>query len=79
MTTISRDEWLKALTDVCGTFENDQEAVTILEFAAMFGLERQAAVRRLEAMVAAGKARRTKKVVRDDYGRTRSYIAYRLT
>lgn len=80
---IARDAWLKALEEAGQPTEDDQEAVTIREFAEMFQLRREAATRRLEALVAAGKATRTTKAsaVLDGAGRTRTYrvAAYRLT
>jgi predicted ArsR family transcriptional regulator len=76
---ISRDVWLKALADV-GVNDgiDDQEAVTISEFAALIGISREPAERRLEKLAAAGAAVKTRKwsVGRD--GRRVHMWAYRL-
>lgn len=79
--SINRDEWLKALSDagvVPG--EDDQGAVTVLEFAAMFTppLVRMTATRHLEKLVTAGKAVKTRKRSQDPNGRFHSMVAYRL-
>lgn len=75
MTTITRDEWLKALEEAgVNALSDDQGALTVAEFAAMFGICRTAAVRRLEHLCAAGKATRTQKRVAKTYA-----VAYRLT
>lgn len=80
MSGISRDEWLKALTDAGLHETDDQEAVTVPEFAAMFGLDRQTADRRLKRLEAIGKATRVRKRApaagRD--GRMCWYVAFRL-
>lgn len=76
--TISRDEWLKALSEIGHSEEDDQEALTIEEFGAMFSMPRETAERRLKQLAAAGKATRTKKVGRSNDGRQVRYIAYRL-
>ena len=57
MSGISRDEWLKALQEVGIERENDPDALTIDEFAAMFGMARTTAQHRLERLVAAGKTK----------------------
>ena len=77
---ISRDEWMKALTEAgLHDQEDDQAAVTVTEFAAMFGIHRLRAARQLEALAKAGKAHKTYKRTRTpDGGRTFRYIAYRL-
>lgn len=75
---ISRDDWLTALTDAGLHHENDELALTALEFAAMFGLTRSTAESQLSVLVAHGKATRTRKRLVNGYGRTVSYVAYRL-
>lgn len=78
---INRDEWLKALSDA-GMDEDgpdDQGAVTIHEFAAMFDIHPTVAGARLRRLEARGKARRVRKRVENSYGRRVSYVAYRLT
>lgn len=76
---ISRDEWLKALGEA-GIHDDvdDQDALTILEFAAMFGIDRQAAECRLKKLVKVGKATRTTKRGHRADGRTFSFVAFRL-
>lgn len=75
---ISRDEWLSALNEAGVSVEDDSEAVTVAEFCQLFSLRRQAGVSRLEALVAAGKATRTRKRAPTSEGKMVSYIAYRL-
>lgn len=79
--TINRDEWLKALdaAGLEGGAEDDRDAVTVNEFAAMFGLTRGTAERRLQGLAKARKATRTRKVlILEDRGRRVACIAYRL-
>ncbi len=78
MSGISRDEWLTALKDAEIEPEHDADAVTIHEFAAMFGLKMGAAKHRLETLVELGKATRTRKRQPSVSGRMIGYIAYRL-
>jgi len=76
---ITRDEWLKALGDLAPK-PADPDAVTVREFATMLGIGRQAAEARLRALVAAGKATRTTKMVprRSDGGGRVAAYAYLL-
>ena len=79
--SITRDEWLHALTEAgidTGAVD-DQDAVTVAEFMAMFNLGRNTAQHKLDALAAAGKAALTKKVAINSYGRRISQKAYRLT
>lgn len=78
MTGITRDDWLKALADVGKSSVDDQGAVTVLEFAVMFNIPRSTASHHLRKLEAAGRAIRTQKRGRNDYGRDVRYIAYRL-
>jgi hypothetical protein len=57
--TISRDEWLAALGE---TAECDPNALTVWELCEQFKADRLAIQRRVRALVADGKARRTFKV-----------------
>jgi hypothetical protein len=76
---ISRDDWLSALESAGFTQENDQGAITIPEFMAMMGLASlPAASKRLDTLVAQGKAKRTRKVAVGTDGRQLSRVAYRL-
>ena len=81
MAHINRDEWLKALKDA--GFEDpgvdDQDAITIGEFAKLMGVPEATASNQLRALVARGKATRTLKKAMNTYGRRVSYVAYRLT
>jgi DeoR/GlpR family transcriptional regulator of sugar metabolism len=77
--SISRDEWLKALVEIGETVEDDQQAVTVAEFAEMFTMSRCTASRRLELLVTEGKATRTRKRLRvASNNRLMSLIAFRL-
>ena len=75
---ITRDDWLKALTEAGANLEDDQDAVTVAEFMAMFDLVRYTAERRLRALAAAGKATVTRKRMTATDGRRVYCIAYRL-
>lgn len=77
--TILRDEWIKALEEADMGVSDDPDAITVVEFAAMTGLKREAAKRRLEALVDAGKATRTFKWAMNGYGRRHRCQAYKLT
>jgi len=76
----TRDDWLRALDDagVMST-QDDQQAVTVKEFAAMMGFTNMTASRRLQALAAAGKATRTVKVARVANNRRFPCVAYRLS
>jgi predicted ArsR family transcriptional regulator len=78
MSGISRDEWLHALTEAGLHQESDEQAITIHEFAAMFGLTPSAAKTRLRALVAQGKAKETHKRAAGRDGRVVPFRAYRL-
>lgn len=78
MTTISRDEWIKALEDANLTITDDPDAITVAEFAAMFGLPHATAARKLKALEAAGKAQRTTKRAPASDGRMMTCNGYRL-
>lgn len=77
--TITRDEWLQALTEAgVHSAEDDQSALTTTEFAEMFGVTVSTAHSRLQLLVAAGKAQATRKWATNAYGRRIQYRAYRL-
>ena len=78
---ISRDDWLKALAESSqlDLTENDPGALTVTEFAAMFGVTRNTAAKRLSLLETAGRATRTTKVGHGSDGRIFRTIAYRLT
>lgn len=75
---ITRDEWLSALADVGEDGTDDRDAVTTTEFMAMMGVERHIARRKLEKLVAIGKATRTTKRERTADGRWVPCVGYRL-
>ena len=76
---INRDDWLRALDEAGLSLADDQGAVTIHEFAEMFGnLHHQTAWRRLEGLVSAGKAVKTRKFVTARDGRRLNAVAYKL-
>lgn len=77
--SISRDEWLKALGDAGFSQEDDQSAVTLSEFAALVGISRHVAAARLGALIAAGKAIKTKKYWVNGRGIRVLGAAYKLT
>ena len=79
MSGINRDEWLKALAECGEDDRSDPDAITSTEFMAMMGVDRQTARRRLEKLVAVGKATRTIKRERLSDGRTVRMNGYRLT
>lgn len=76
---IDRDVWLKALADTgFDPAEDDQDALTLGEFAAMFGMKTTTASGRLEQLVASGAATRTKKWTTNGRGHRLHLRAYRL-
>lgn len=78
MSGISRDEWLAALDEAGLRDENDDDAITVNEFARLMGLTRWMATLKLRALVEMGKAAEThKRVTRSDGHRVRAQ-AYRL-
>lgn len=82
---MTRDAWLRALEEAhievreIRDGRDDQDAVTVTEFAVMFGLAYRTALTRLAALERAGKATRTRKRASAVDGRRRSMVAYRLT
>lgn len=60
---ISRDDWLKALSEAGLVDADDPDAVTASEFAEMFGTTHQSARRVLKALVAQGAAMLSKRKV----------------
>jgi DNA-binding Lrp family transcriptional regulator len=58
---ISRDEWLAALGDAAAPC--DPDALTTVEIAEQFGISTTIALRRVQALVSEGKAKRTHKIV----------------
>lgn len=76
---IDRDQWLAALTAAGVALpDDDPQALTVREFAAMFHCHKDVASRQLLALVAGGQATRTIKRFRDAAGRWQRAAAYRL-
>lgn len=76
---ISRDEWLRALEDAgISDTEDDQEALTMEELAALLGIPRQTAMHRIKKLAEMGKVKRTHKWGTNSYGRRMHYVAWRL-
>ena len=75
---ISREDWLKALAEANVPTENDQQAVTVAEFAAMLDLTPWMAAYRLRNLHRNGRAVRTSKRGPDSRGRQKALVAYRL-
>ena len=71
MSTISRDDWLRAVADAGFAQDHDPDAITIGEFAAMFQIPPSTAAHRLKKLVHAGRAAETTK-------RQTTYRAWRL-
>jgi hypothetical protein len=75
---ITRDDWLRALSDANESVADDPEAITIGEFAQMFGLKQCVAAYRLRNLHNKGRALRTSKRGFDGAGRYKTLTAYRL-
>ena len=75
---ISRDEWLKALSDAGVQTASDPDALTIAEYMELMGLNRSAAGSHMKALVAAGKAIKTMKRGPRADGKIAHMVAYRL-
>jgi hypothetical protein len=69
---------LKALKEAALAPADDQSALTVAEFGAMFDLHRATAARHLEKLEAAGKAVKTRKRTLGLDGRRFYAVAYRL-
>ena len=80
MTTITRDEWLKAMSEAGLTTHevDDQSALTVPEFAEMMKCPRGTADTKLRALEHHGKAIKTRKTVLNSYGRLVSMKAFKL-
>jgi hypothetical protein len=78
-TTITREEWLKALQDAEEPVDAaDPNVLTATELQAVFGVGRSATQERIARLIAAGKAKMTTKRVRFVDGRVYTVPAYRL-
>ncbi len=80
--TITRDEWLKALDAVgiraARPEDIDPTAMTIPEYAEMFGVTNDTGGKQLRALVAKGKAKRVMKWRHGSDGRRYLSSAFRL-
>lgn len=74
--TITRDEWLRALGEA--RIPLDPTAITVMELAAMLGVGREAAYRRILRLMKEGKATATRKMVTFTSGVTKPVAAYKL-
>lgn len=61
---INKDEWMAAIKAACDQPPPPTDAITILEFAEMIGVERSQASKRMHALVRQGLAEVTKKQTR---------------
>lgn len=75
MTPITRDEWLKALSQA---ETSDPDALTAAEIRALTGVSKSATTTQIAALVKAGKARRTWKQITQVDGYRRRVPAYVL-
>lgn len=78
MSVITRDDWLQAMTDAGISREDDAEAITASEFAALMNMKTTTARVVLQRLVKAGKATQTQKRIIDSMQREMFVIAYRL-
>lgn len=74
--SITRDEWLRALTEIDGEVEPD--AVSTNEFAEMVSIPTRTARDKLTKLVENGRARRTAKYVTNANGHRARVAAYVL-
>lgn len=76
--SITRDDWLRAVAEI-GELEDDQEALSIQEYADLMGTDYINATRQLNRLAKAGKAEKTRKNGRSPVdGRAVRFVAYRL-
>lgn len=75
--TINRDEWLNAVK-AAEHVVPESDALTLLEFGALIGKARSGAKRRMDNLLASGKAIRVTKLVRRADGAVVTACAYQL-
>ena len=73
------DEWMAAMKAAIEAPIPESDALTVLEFGALVGIERSHASKRLKAMVAQGTAEYVKKQIRRADGGVIWVPAYRLS
>ena len=75
---ISRDDWLSAMNDAMHAPLPPSDALTVVELAEVFGVQREQARRRAHVLVSSGKAEHTTKQVRRANGGVITVPAFRL-
>ncbi len=76
---ITRDDWLRAVGEAAIEPDMDDPAVlTLQEFGNLIGMARSAALPRMNRLLEAGKATRTRKRIRRSDGAIMSVPAFRL-
>lgn len=75
---VDRDAWLTAIRDAQAADLPSSDALTVAELGALLGFKKEAAARRAQMLVAAGKAEKTTKRVMITDGQVRTVTAYRL-
>ena len=78
MSGIDRNAWAKALQEARAIEPPPSRAITTFEFAELLGYSRTQAAKLLKRLVAAKKARVTKKIIRCADGALRVVPAYEL-
>jgi hypothetical protein len=77
--TITRDDWLNAIKEAhAAQADQDPSLLSYYEFADLLGVALGTAVKRLNVLVAAGRAIRTTKRAITPDGRCRTVVAFRL-
>ena len=76
--SISRDDWLKAISDIGYDIVDDQSAVTIREYAEMMKLPLATAAGHLRSLERHGRATKTTKRCAASSGRMLMHVAYKL-
>ena len=77
-TNISKDDWLKAISDIGYETVDDQSAVTIREYADMMGIPLGTASGHLRSLEKHGRAVKTTKRCASAAGRMLMHVAYKL-
>jgi hypothetical protein len=75
---ITRDDWLNALHEAVHAPLPETDALTVVELAEVFGVGREQARRRVNVLIANGRAERTRKQIRRADGGVLSVPAFRL-
>ena len=76
---ITRDDWLRAVKDVTASAAvPESDALTIKEFAQLMNIARDTATKQLLALITAGRAVATEKIILRTDGRRHKVRAFRL-